>query len=104
MVIEYLKITEEKTGKLAQIAKISGLSPSRLTRIKAGETKNPLFLTNMRILAGIFQVFPTINIEKILFTLSSVVISMLTEWRFIGMHEGGPGKSWPKTTLLAARV
>jgi len=54
MVIEYPKMAEEKTGKLAQIAKISGLSQSRLTRIKEGETKNPLFMTNMRILAAIF--------------------------------------------------
>jgi transcriptional regulator with XRE-family HTH domain len=97
-------MAQEKTGKLAQIAKISGLSQSRLTRIKEGETKNPLFMTNIRILAAIFQVFPDINIEKILFTLSSVFISMLTERRSSGMHEGGPGKSWPKTTRLAARL
>jgi hypothetical protein len=53
MVTEYLKMAEEKTGKLAQIAQISGLR-SRLTRVKEGETKNPLFRTNMRILAAIF--------------------------------------------------
>ena len=47
-------MAEEKTGKLAQIAKINGLSQSRLTRIKKGETKNPLFMTNMRELAAIF--------------------------------------------------
>jgi hypothetical protein len=39
MVIEYLKMAEEKTGKLAQIAKISGPSQSRLTRIKRGGEK-----------------------------------------------------------------
>jgi hypothetical protein len=41
MVIEYLKMAEEKTGKLAQIAKISGPSQSRLTRIKKGRRKTP---------------------------------------------------------------
>jgi hypothetical protein len=47
-------------------------------------------MTNVRVLAAIFQVFPYINIEKILFTLSSVFISMLTKRGPIGMHEGGP--------------
>lgn len=60
-------------------------------------------MTNMRILAAIFQVFPDINIEKILFTLSSVFISMLTERRSIGMHETGPGKFCPEQRCWAHR-
>lgn len=89
LVVDYLKRAEQR-GLMAKISRASGLNQSTLTRIRDGETKNPLFPTIMRILAAIIEVFPDINIEEILLTLSSAFISMLSEGRPLEMKDAEP--------------